>query len=277
MTLSRQAYLSKILLHLFLGIIGLMMIYPFIWMLFSSFKANIDIIQQPFSFSFERLTTAHYYLVADRLNIGRAYFNSLLVSIICTSFILLTSTTAGYVFAKFTFPGKEVLFFIVLGILMLPEYVTIIPLYLLITRLGLLNSYAGLALPFLVDAFGVFLMRQFISGIPDSLIESARLDGAKEITIFSRIIVPLSKSSISVLGILVFLWSWDRFLWPMVITQSQNMRTLPVLMAFFNQSEADMPGASMAASTIMVIPVIIVYAFFQRNFIKGMAMSGLKY
>ncbi len=160
---------------------------------------------------------------------------------------------------------------------MLPEYVIIIPLYLLVMRLGLLNTYAGLALPFLVDAFGVFLIRQFISTLPDSLIESARLDGASEMGIFTRIVVPLSTSSISVLAILVFLWNWDRFLWPIIITQTEQMRTVPVLLAYFNQGETNLPGAKMAACTMAILPVLVVYAMFQRNFIKGIAMSGLKY
>jgi len=275
--MGKKRKTTKIILTGILFIFGICMIYPFIWMVLSSFKSNITIAQEPFSFPISGMSNENYVTVFGKFKLFRAYGNSLLVAFISTYFVLVTSTMAGYIFAKYDFFGKEILFFMVLGILMLPEYVIVIPLYILVTKLNLLNTYTGLALPFLVDAFGVFLMRQFISSLPDSLIESARLDGASEIKIFMKIVLPLSMSSISVLAILVFLWNWDRFLWPIIITQSEQMRTLPVLLAYFNQGETDMPGPSMAACTIAIIPVLIVYTIFQKNFIKGIAMSGLKY
>lgn len=275
--MAKKRGLVRMLVYIVLLFAGVCMVYPFLWMVLSSFKSNITIVQEPFSFKASQMSGANYGTVFGKLKLFRAYVNSLFVASISTFFVLLTSTMAGYIFAKYEFRGKEVLFFIVLGVLMLPEYVIIIPLYVLATKLGLLNTYAGLAFPFLVDAFGVFLIRQFISGLPDSLIESARLDGASESRIFARIVLPLSVSSISVLAILVFLWNWDRFLWPIIVTQTEQMRTIPVLLAYFNQGETDMPGPSMAACTVAIIPVLIVYAVFQKNFIRGIAMSGLKY
>jgi multiple sugar transport system permease protein len=139
-----------------------------------------------------------------------------------------------------------------------------------------INTYQGLIFPFMMNAFGIFLMRQFMYGIPNDLIEAARIDGASDFRIYYSVIIPLVRSSIAVLGILIFLWTWDEFLWPLVAVSGNEMKTLPLLMSHFTQSEQELPGEALAGATLVIGPVLVVYAFFQRHFVRGLSMTGLK-
>jgi len=253
------------------------MIFPFIWMLISSFKPSIEVISIPFKFLPTKWTFSNYKEVLQTLPMLKGYINSLIVSTSVVCLVLLSSSTAGYLFAKLRFKGRESLFFFILASLMIPPQIGIIPLYFLISKLHLTNNYIGLIVPFAMSAFGIFLMRQFISGIPNSLIEAARIDGATDFQIFYKVILPLIKPALSVLGILSFLWSWDEFLWPLIVITQNNMKTLPIILGHFTQAEAKYPGQSMAAITLVIVPILIVYAFFQRYFVEGMSMTGLKY
>lgn len=267
----------RILLHLFLIISSLIMIFPFIWMIISSFKPSIEVISIPLKILPTKWTLANYKEVFEVLPMIRAYINSLIVSVSVVILVLLSSSTAGYLFAKLKFKGRDHLFFFVLASLMIPPQIGIIPLYFLISKLHLTNNYIGLIVPFAMSAFGIFLMRQFISGIPSSLIDAARIDGATDFVIYYKVILPLIKPAFSVLGILSFIWSWDEFLWPLVTINQNDMKTLPIILAHFTQAESKFPGQSMAAITIVIFPLLIVYAFFQRYFVEGMSMTGLKY
>jgi ABC-type glycerol-3-phosphate transport system permease component len=180
-------------------------------------------------------------------------------------------------FAKLKFRGRDSIFTLVLSSLLFPPHVIIVPLYLLASRLGLLDSYLGIILPFLVSGFGVFLLRQFIYGIPDSLIDAARIEGAGDLRIYLRIILPLVRPILSALGILIFVWTYDELIWPLVVINSNEMKTVPVALGHFTRAHGQYPGSSMAAATLVVVPVILVYLFFQRNFVKGISMSGVKY
>lgn len=159
---------------------------------------------------------------------------------------------------------------------MIPPQIVLIPLYILVNKFGWINSYQGLIFPWVMNAFGIFLMRQFMYGIPNDLIEAARIDGASDFRIYFSVIIPLVRSSIAVLGILIFLWTWDEFLWPLVIVNNNEMKTLPLLLVHFTQAEQQFPGESLAGASLVIGPVLIVYAFFQRHFVKGLSMTGLK-
>ena len=266
----------NVILHGVLIFGGIVMVFPFVWMVFSSFKPSLEVISVDFHLLPQTWTVRNYVRVFEELKLLRGYANSLTVSALITVSALLTATLAGYLFSKIRFFGREALFFLVLASVMVPPHVVLIPLYALISAFRWVDTYQGLVFPFLIHAFGVFLMRQFMRGIPDDLVEAARIDGASDFRIYFSIILPLVRSALAVLGILVFLWSYDEFLWPLVTVHKPEMMTLPLLLGHFTQAEAKFPGESMAACTLVVVPVLVVYAFFQQYFVKGISMTGLK-
>jgi multiple sugar transport system permease protein len=269
-------FTEKFILHLVLMIGGLLMIFPLIWMVVSSFKPSLEVISVDFRFLPRTWTLRNYVRVFKEVKMARAYINSIVVSTAVTVLVLLSATASGYLFAKLRFRGRELLFFLVLASVMIPTQIVIIPLYILINKFGWIDKYQGLVFPFMMNAFGIFLMRQFMYGIPSDLIEAARIDGATDFRIYFSVIIPLVRSSIAVLGILSFLWTWDELLWPLVVVHGNEMKTLPLILAHFTQAEQQFPGESIAASTLVIGPVIIVYAFFQRHFVRGLSMTGLK-
>ncbi len=272
--------ISNTILHVVLIILSLTMVLPFLWMVIASFKPNIDIISVDFKLFSPNWTLENYKKVLSEVPIGRAYFNSLLVATVVTVCVILTSSAAGFLFSKLRFRGRDMLFFVVLASVMIPPQIVLIPLYFMITRMHLVNTYLGLVAPFIMSAFGIFLMRQFTYGIPTDLIEAARMDGASDWRIYFNVILPLVRSSISVVGMLTFLWTFDEFLWPLVIVNNMDMMTLPLVLAKYAMAEGGViAGSSMATATLVVIPVLIVYVFFQRFFISslsGISMAGLK-
>jgi len=264
-------------IHILLIIGCFFMIFPFIWMIISSFKPNIEIINIEFKLFSSNWTLENYKRVINEMPIYRSYFNSILVAIVATISTIFGASLAGFLFAKFRFWGKEILFFIVLGSVMIPIQIVIIPLYYMISKINLADTYIGLVFPFLINAFSIFLMRQFIYGIPSELIEAAKVDGATEWRIYFKIILPLVKPAIGVVGILSFLWTYDEFLWPLVVVRSNEMMTLPLLLGRYSMSEGGViAGPSLATATIVLAPILIIYGFFQRFFVKGISMTGIK-
>jgi multiple sugar transport system permease protein len=269
--------IPKIGLHTLLIIGSFFMIFPFIWMIISSFKPNIDIVSVGFKLFSPNWTLDNYRKVISGMNIGRAYFNSIFVATVATLCTIFSASMAGFLFSKLKFWGRDALFFLVLGSVMIPPQIVLIPLYLMISKAHLVNSYPGLIIPFLINAFGVFLMRQFIYGIPNDLLEAAKIDGASDWKIYFRIILPLVKSAIAVVGILTFLWAYDEFLWALVVVNKNEMRTLPLILGRYAMAEGGVvAGASMATTTLVLGPLLVVYFFFQRFFIKGISMTGMK-
>ncbi len=264
-----------IYLLLFLGVI--LLVGPFVWMVLGSIKTTGELRQVPPTWLPQNPTLANYEDLFSRLNFVGYFFNSTVVAVAVTIGNIVFCSMLGYALAKLTFPGKRVLFAVVLATLMIPGVVTFMPLFVLVANMGLVNTHAGLILPFLVGAFGVFLMRQFIAGIPDELLDAARVDGAGEHYIFWRIIIPLCGPAIATLGILTFLGSWNSFLWPLVVATSETMYTLPVAIALFatGQQETNI-ALLMAGSVVVIVPVLIVFIALQRYFTQGIAMTGIK-
>ena len=264
-------------IHILLIIGSFFMILPFLWMIISSFKPNIDIISVDFKLFSPNWTLDNYRKVISDMPIERSYFNSIFIATVATISTVFSASAAGFLFSKLKFWGRDALFFLVLGSVMIPPQIVLIPLYLMISKLHLVNSYPGLIIPFLINAFGVFLMRQFIYGIPNELIEAARIDGASDWRIYFRVIIPLVKPAIAVVGILTFLWTYDEFLWPLVVVNKTEMMTLPLILGRYAMAEGGVvAGASMATTTLVLAPVLIVYVFFQRFFVKGISMTGMK-
>jgi len=260
---------------LVIGII--LLVGPFIWMVLGSIKTTGELRQVPPTWLPENPTLNNYAELFDRLSFVRYFFNSAIVAIAVTAGNVIFCSMLGYALAKLTFPGKRILFAVVLGTLMVPAIVTFMPLFVLVANLNLVNTHAGLILPFLVGAFGVFLMRQFIGGIPDELLDAARVDGAGEHYIFWRIVMPLCGPAIATLTILTFLGSWNSFLWPLVVANTEDMYTLPVAIALFATGQQETNVALlMAGSVVVILPVLIIFIFLQRYFTQGIAMTGIK-
>jgi multiple sugar transport system permease protein len=250
---------------------------PFLWMLLGSFKPEAELQRVPPTWWPETPTLQNYRELFDRLNFPRFFANSLLVAVAVTAGNLVFCSMVGYALAKLDFAGKRLLFALVLGMLMVPGVVTFVPLFVLVSNLGLVNTYPGLILPFLVTPLGVFLMRQFIIGLPDELIEAARIDGAGEWRIFARVIMPLCGPPLATLGILTFLHSWNNFLWPLVVAQSEDKYTLPVALALYSVGQnATRYGLLMAGAVAVILPVIALFIALQRYFVQSVATTGIK-
>jgi multiple sugar transport system permease protein len=255
---------------------GLVLMIPFVWMLLSSFKTSIEILKVPPTLWPEDFTVAAYVDMWTRIPLLLGYRNSIIVSTVVTVCVVFTSSISGYVFAKKRFVGRDQIFFLVLATMMIPFLVLVVPLYLEMVWLGLNDSLWGLIVPSLYSSFGIFMMRQFMHGIPNDLIEAAVMDGASDFRIYTRIIVPMTKPALSAVGIFTFMGNFNSFLWPLVMIDDAQWETLPLVLARMTMSNVVYPNWQMAAAVLSIIPVTIVYLIFQRNFVQGIALSGLK-
>lgn len=251
---------------------------PFLWMIFASFKTSTEIIRIPPTIWPEKPTLQNYQTVFNdpRLPIARFYLNSLFVSGSTVLLILFTSSLAGFVFAKYEFFGKNVAFSFILATLMIPFQVMMIPSYLLLVKLNLIDSLWGLVVPAATSAFGIFMMKQFIEGLPSELLDAGRIDGASEWGIYSRIILPQIGPALATLGIITFMGTWNSYLWPLVVITTHERRTLPIVLTWYNSMHAARYDLTMTASVLVVVPILIVYTLFQRWIVQGFALSGLK-
>jgi multiple sugar transport system permease protein len=255
----------------------IVMVVPFVWMFLSSVKPEGEVRAVPPTWWPETITAENYHALFTRLDFPTYFVNSILVALAITLGNLLFCSMLGYALAKLVFPGKRIVFGLVLLTLMVPGVVTFVPLFVLTTNLGLTNTLPGMFLPFLAGPFGVFLMRQFIGGLPDELIQAARVDGAGELRIFFSVILPLCGPALGTLGILTFLASWNNFLWPLVVAQTEDKYTLPVALALYSVGQnATQYGLLLAGAVVVVIPVIVVFLVLQRHIMQGIAMTGIK-
>ena len=275
--MRKQRFSPAAALRLLILLLGAcVMLYPFVYMILSSFKFNPEILRTPPTFFPENFTTDNYGKVFFENRFGRFFFNSVWLTLVKTAIILYSSAFFGYVFSKLRFRWKEALFLFVLATMMIPWPVTIVPQYQLMCWLGWVGEYTSLIVPSLFSTFGIYMMRQYMSAVPDELVEAARIDSAGEFTIFHRIVLPDVTAALSALGIFQFLWAWDEYLWPFLMLQSMDRYTLPVGLSLFNGQYFNDNGGIFAAATISVLPVILVYLLFQRQFVEGIALTGIK-
>jgi len=269
---SSRRWLYAALSFAFVGVVT-----PFVWMILGSFKGQGELLRVPPTWLPESPTLDNYRELFNKASFLRYFVNSTVVAAFVTTGNLIFCSMVGYALAKLTFRGKKLVFTLVMGTLLIPGMVTFVPLFVLVANLGLVDSYPGLILPFLVTPFGVFLMRQFIVGLPDELLDAGRVDGASELRIFRQIILPLCGPGLATLGILTFLGSWNNFLWPLVVAQTQEHYTLPVALALFSRGQnVTNYGLLLAGATVVVVPIVIVFLIFQRRFIEGIATTGIK-
>ncbi|MCI6574958.1 MAG: carbohydrate ABC transporter permease [Arcanobacterium sp.] len=267
---------EQVVLHLVLIILGALTVFPFVWMLLSSFKTNPEIVAANPDFLPREWTLANYMSISNKLNFFQLFANSVFLAVVITILVVYISLLGGFVFAKYQFPGKGIAFGIILSTMMITWAVVIIPRYTMFDAAHLRGSYFSIVLPAAVSGFGIFMMRQSISGIPDEILEAARIDGASEFFIFHKIVVPMSRNAISALAIFQFLWVWEDYLWPYLMITDQDRQVLAVGLTTFKGQYGTDYGGLFAATTISVIPVLIVYLVFQRRFVAGAASAAVK-
>lgn len=259
-----------------LAIVAIFFVMPYFWMLSNSFKSTQEILVNPQHLLPLEATTRGYEKVLTESPFFTWFQNSAFITITNTVVILFTSALVGYVFSKFHFRFKNFLFMVLLGSMMVPAQTTMIPSFLLINFLGLYNTAGALIFPSFINAFGIFLCKQFCDEIPKELIESAKLDGAGEFTIFWKIILPQIRPALGALAIFTFLNYWNDYLNPLIMLNEVKKMTLPLALSFFASQHAADLSATMAASALIMIPVTVVFMIFQKHFIKGIAMTGMK-
>ncbi|PCI37624.1 MAG: ABC transporter permease [Elusimicrobia bacterium] len=264
------------LLYLLLGIYAALTLGPFLWSLSASFKTVEAVSAWPPTLIPRPFTLENYTYLLEKLPFLRWMFNSLVIAGIVTVANVFLNAMAGYALARLRFPGRKVLFWIIIGTMMIPGQVVIIPVFILLSKLGWIDSYAALTIPFLTSAFGVFMYRQFFLGVPKSLEEAAMLDGMGPFQTFFRIILPLAKPVMAAQAIFMFLGSWNGFMWPAMLLSTPAMYTLPVGLSSFQGQYYTLWNLVMAGTMFVTAPVVVVFIIFQRYFIQGVSTTGIK-
>lgn len=270
----------QILAFAMLCAVALMMTAPFLWMLLTSLKTQQEAFEFPPSLLPERPVWENYTQLFTLVPFGRYFLNTLMVTLAVVVGQLFVCSLAAYAFARLNFMGRDSLFVLYLATMMVPFQVTLIPLYLLVFQLGWVNTYWGLIAPGLSSAYGIFLLRQAFLTVPQELIDAARIDGATEFTIYSRIFVPMNGPALATLGVFAFLGTWTDLLWPLLIVRDERLRTLELGLAYFQSSIPQFVQPNwpllMAAAMVVMLPVIVVYVLAQRYFVEGISLGSVK-
>lgn len=264
------------ILHGSLLLASLLTTFPFLWMVSASFMPSGEASTFPPKFIPREITFAQYRLLFDRLNVGRYFLNSLILAIAVSVVSLFVNSLAGYVFAKFHFRGKRPLLVFLLASMIIPSQVTMLPVFLLLKQVGLLNSYWGIILPGMASIFGIFLISQYLKSLPDSLIEAARVDGASDFQIYWQVVLPLAKPVLVTLALFTFMGTWNDFMWPLIVMTKESMFTLPVALANLSGEYVQDTELMMAGSVITIIPVLVVFLVLQKYYIQGILLGGIK-
>ena len=278
MTISRRKHIKNFFSHLVLMAGAITMIFPFYWMLKTSFLTDSQALEMPpkLWFSFP-LYFGNYKEVFELAATGRAICNSLFIAVVSTAGVLFTSSLAAFAFAKLRFPGEKKLFGLIFATMLIPSQVTLIPLYVVFSKIGWVDTHLPLIVPqIMVNAYGVFLIRQFMVSVPDSYIEAAKPDGAGYLRIYAGIMLPLCKPALVTLGMFTFVGNWNNFVGPLIYLNTEELFTLPLIINSFRSAYAVDWGLLMAGSTVAVLPLLLIYLFAQRSFIEGIAATGLK-
>jgi len=266
----------SLLLHAALGVIAALTLAPLAWMVAASLMAPGEASRFPPPLWPAQPTLQHYRALFSGDGIGRPFANSLLLALGATALSLLFNLSAGYAFAKLRFRGRDTLFRALLGALVIPAQVAMLPLFLMLKNLGLVNTMAGALVPWLASVFGIFLVRQYALGIPDELIEAARLDGAGEWRIFRSVVLPLLAPVVVTLALLTFLGAWNDFMWPLIVLTDRELQTLPVALAGLSREHVQDTELMMAGAVLTVLPVLGLFLALQRFYMQGLLMGGVK-
>jgi multiple sugar transport system permease protein len=267
---------NSVVLHTLLIIGGLLTLFPLLWMLSASFMSSGEATTFPPHLVPHSATLAQYRALFQRLNIGRAFLSSTIVAATVTVFSVLFGSMAGYAFAKLRFGGRERMFGFLLTAIIVPPQVGMLPLFLLMKKLHLVNTYWGVIIPSMVTVFGIFLIRQFMLSVPQELLEAARIDGAGEFRIYWSVVMPLARPILATLATFMFMSTWNDFMWPLIILSNQSHHTLPVALANLLGEHVLDVELMMAGAVITVLPVLLVFLVLQRYYIAGLMMGSVK-
>lgn len=262
--------------YIILGAGAILMVVPFIWMISTSFKPQAETVSFPPRLLPINPTISNYIDVFDRANMGRLYWNTTFVSVVKTIFNIYTSALLGYIFGKFVFRGRDIIFYILLSTWIIPFEVYLIPLYLMTVQVGWADTYTALIVPEIFTIYAMFMFRQFMYTIPTELVDAARIDGAGEWYIFHRIIIPLSRAALFTLIAFYFMWNWNDFLWPLVVISSHDKYVITVGLATFVGEFWNQYGVIMAGASLAIIPILALFIAVQRFIIEGVVLTGLK-
>ena len=273
---SRNFSLVDSLLFICFLFLVIFTLFPIFWMLVTGLKTPAEINRVPVTVFPHDLFLGNYEKILHDQYIPRYFLNSLILAGSVTILAVSGSTLVGYIFAKFNFPGKNLLFYLILITIMVPFEATVVPLYLIVRSMKAINTYWGIMFPSIISSFGIFFMRQNLESLPDSLIEAAKIDGAGNYYILGKIILPLSTSAISVLAILLFLIEWSSYLWPLLIATKKEMFVLEIGLTLLQDEYIIDYGIMMAGCAVALIPALILFILFRRNIMDGIAMTGIK-
>jgi len=268
--------MKRILLHLLLVAFALLTLAPFLWMLAASFMPTGEASAIPPRLLPSAPTLEHYRDLFTRLDMGRYALNSMLIALMATLISTMLNAMAGYAFAKLRFAGREQLFRGLLAAMVIPAQVAMLPLFLMLKQMGLINTYAGVLVPMLASIFGIFLVRQYAQNIPDAMLDAARLDGAGEFRLFWSVVLPLLRPILATLALFTFMGTWNDFMWPLIVLSDGDLHTLPVALANLAGEHVQDTELMMAASTLTVLPVLIVFLILQKQYIAGLTQGSLK-
>ena len=268
--------IASFTLHALLILLAVVTLTPVLWMVSASFMPSGEAGTFPPRLIPSMPTLRHYLALQERMNIGRYFLNSTFIASAVTLISLLVNSMAGFAFAKFRFPGRETMFRALLSAMIIPAQVTMLPLFFMLKKLGLVNTYAGVIIPGVASIFGIFLMRQFIRSIPDSVLEAARMDGAGDFRIYRTVILPLCRPILLTLALFTFMGTWNDFLWPLIIMSDDANYTLPVAIASLSREHVQDVELMMAGSVITILPVVVLFLAFQQYYVKGLMIGGVK-
>jgi ABC-type glycerol-3-phosphate transport system permease component len=274
--MKRKFSIKRLLMYVALVIAALTFIYPFIWMI----GASLASVQEARNMTIfpDNPVLDNFRSLIDKIPIGHSLLNSLIVALFTTSLVMITGSTVGYALAKMQFKGRQLIFYVIVFTMSLPFQITLIPNYITIVNLNLVDSFFALVIPFAVSAFAILMFRQAFQGLPQALIDAARLDGCTEVEIIFRILWPNIIPTIVTVAILSFIGSWNEVLWPLIVIRNEQLMTMPQLVTLFavgGRADSQL-GVKIAAAVLLALPVMIAFLFFQKHFIQSMASTGLK-
>ena len=267
---------SRALLYISISVAAFVILLPVLWMVGASVRPEGDILSHPNYLIPTQFTLHNFRAVLKGIPFVREFQNTVIFAGSVTILSLLFDSMTAYALARLDFPGKRVFFLLILLFLMIPPQITLVPVYQLVAKLGLVNTYPGLIIPRATNAFGIFFLRQFFIGIPSDLSQAARIDGAGEFRIYWRVVMPLARPALLTLGLFHFMYNWNDLLWPLVITTDNNMATLPAGLAQFSGTHVVEYGMLMAGATMAMLPMLLAFVVIQRKFIQGIATTGFK-
>lgn len=268
--------LQSLLVHVALAVLSVLTLFPLVWMLGASLMAPGEASRLPPPLWPAQATLANYRELFATVGIGRQFLNSLLLALGATALSLSFNLAAGYAFAKLNFPGRDRSFRLLLGALVIPAQVAMMPLFLMLKQMGLVNTMAGALVPWLASVFGIFLVRQYALSIPDELLEAARIDGGTEFQIYRLIVLPMLRPVIATLALLTFLGAWNDFMWPLIVLTDRELQTLPVALASLSREHVQDTELMMAGAVLTVLPVLVLFLLLQRHYLQGLTAGSVK-